>query len=131
MKKREIFSLPAVGGSALLVVFAVLCLTVFSLLCLSTVLAEKRLSDAGAENVQAYYAADRAAQEIYARLRTGQQVDTVTEENGIYRYSCPISESQTLEVELRREGETWQVLRWQTVAHPVEEEEALPVWGGP
>ena len=37
MKKQKKTSLPAIGGSSLLVIFAVLCLTVFALLSLNTV----------------------------------------------------------------------------------------------
>ena len=47
------FAAPAVGGSSLLVIFAVLCLTVFALLGLSTVRADGRLSDASAKAVSA------------------------------------------------------------------------------
>ena len=51
MNERQRFSPPAVGGSSLLVIFAVLCLTVFAMLALSTVQANGRLSDASAEAV--------------------------------------------------------------------------------
>ena len=40
------FTPPMVGGSSLLVIFAVLCLTIFTLLTLSTVQADTRLSEA-------------------------------------------------------------------------------------
>ena len=62
---------PAPGASALLVIFAVLCLTVLAMLSLSTVQADARLSDASAETVTGYYAADYQAEEILAQLRTG------------------------------------------------------------
>ena len=52
MDKKHRFSFPAVGGSSLLVIFAVLCLTVFALLGLSTVQAGQRLSNASAEAVE-------------------------------------------------------------------------------
>ena len=42
-ERRDSFP-PAVGGSSLLVIFAVLCLTVFALLTLSTAAADSRLS---------------------------------------------------------------------------------------
>lgn len=58
MSERRRFSPPTVGGSSLLVIFAVLCLTVFALLSLSTVQADGRLSQTSAEAAQAYYAAD-------------------------------------------------------------------------
>ena len=48
MKRNHSISTPTVGGSSLLVIFAVLCLTVFALLSLSTVQAEKRMADASA-----------------------------------------------------------------------------------
>ncbi|MEG0780884.1 MAG: hypothetical protein RR426_09800, partial [Oscillospiraceae bacterium] len=76
MRKSE-FSPPAVGGSSLLVIFAVLCLTVFSLLALSTVEANGRLSLAMAQSVEDYYAADCAAEEILSRLRAGEVPDGV------------------------------------------------------
>lgn len=41
--KKQRFSPPAIGGTSLLVVFAVLCLTVFALLSLTTVQADVRL----------------------------------------------------------------------------------------
>ena len=61
MKKGQKMNLPAVGGSSLLVIFAVLCMTVFAVLSLSTVLAEQRLSETAAESVAAYYRADLQA----------------------------------------------------------------------
>ena len=130
MKKQEAFSLPAIGASSLLVMFGVLCLTVFSLLCLSTVLMEKRLSDASAQNIQAYYAAELEAQQIFGQLRAGRQVPGVTETEGRLCYSCPMSPYQTLEVELQKNEEGWKILRWQVTAHPEETEEVLPVWDG-
>ena len=53
-RTKERFSPPALGGSSLLVVFAVLCLTVFALLSLSTVRADGRLGDAAADAVAGY-----------------------------------------------------------------------------
>ena len=72
MRTREKFSPPVVGGSSLLVIFAVLCLTVFALLGLSTVQADQRLSDASAKAVSDYYGADTQAEQIFAQLRSGQ-----------------------------------------------------------
>jgi hypothetical protein len=78
MKKHEKISIPAIGGSSLLVIFAVLCMTVFALLSLRTAQAEKQVADAAAQGVRQYYAADLQAQEIYARLRAGETVSGVT-----------------------------------------------------
>ncbi len=133
MRKKESseFSPPAVGGISLLVVFAVLCLTVFALLSLSTVRADARLSEASAKSVSDYYAADCQAQAILARLRAGERPDGVTVEQGVAKYSCPISDTQTLQVEVRVGGGTYVVLRWQ--AAPSSEWEAdysLNLWDG-
>lgn len=130
MKKKERISPPAIGGSSLLVIFAVLCLTVFALLSLSTVQAEKRLSDAAAHGVTAYYKADLEAEKIFAKLRAGETVPGVREENGNVMYTCQISENQTLQVELKKTEDRWQIIRWQTVAQMEQVQETLPVWDG-
>ena len=130
MKRKEAFSSPAVGGSSLLVIFAVLCLTGFALLSLSTVQAEKRLSDKAAQSVSDYYRADLEAEKIYARLRSGETVPGVMETKEGYRYSCPVSENQTLWVELQKKDETWAILRWQVTARMEESDDTLPVWDG-
>lgn len=126
------FSPPAVGGVSLLVVFAVLCLTVFALLSLSTVRADARLSEASAQSVADYYAADCEAQKILAQLRTGVLPDGVTMEDGVARYDCPISDTQTLHVEVRLgENGAYTVLRWQA-ASPEEwdADYGLDLWDG-
>ena len=130
MKRREKIAAPAVGGSSLLVAFAVLCLTVFALLALTTARAEKRLSDQAAQAVADYYRADLEAERIFARLRAGESVPGVQEEQGIYRYHCPVSRNQTLWVELGRSGDCWRVIRWQTTASSEEINQNLPVWDG-
>ena len=141
-RRRPRFAPPAVGGISLLAVFAVLCLTVFALLGLSTVRADSRLSEVSAQAVADYYAADCAAQEILARMRSGAGVPEDMEfevsiahyEDRVettYAYSCPISETQNLEVEVRMNGEDWQILRWQAVpAGEWELDEELSLWDG-
>ncbi len=122
---------PLVGGSSLLVVFAILCLTVFALLGFSTVQADQRLSDASADVVKNYYAADLQAETILAQLRNGDVPDGIVEENGVYSYVCPMSETQELQVQVRIDGRTWEILRWQTVSTATwDEEEPLSVWDG-
>ena len=129
MAKREksTFSPPALGGSSLLTVFAVLCLTVFALLSLSTVRADLRLAQRSRQAVQDYYAADCRAQEILARLRTGQplpegvSVETVSVDYAdhgeeIHSYAVPISDTRELQVEVRMDApDDYEVLRWQVV----------------
>jgi len=130
MHKKQRLSVPVVGGSSLLVIFAVLCMTVFALLSLSTVLADGRLSQASVEAVSAYYTADTQAEEIFAKLRQGELPEEVTEKNGIYTYSCPISENQALQVELQKTAAGWKVLRWQAVVTAEWEEDTLNLWDG-
>ncbi len=122
---------PAVGGSSLLVIFAVLCLTVFALLGLSAVQTNGRLSDASAQAVSDYYTADCQAETILARLRAGELTEGVTASDGLYTYQCPISETQTLMVEVRLEGTEWTILRWQAVSiADWESADTLSVWDG-
>ena len=115
-RKSAHFTPPAIGGVSLLVVFAVLCLTVFALLGLATVQADVRLADASAQAVSDYYAADCAAQEILARIRNGELPEGVAVDGDTYSFSCPISERQTLEAEVRLEGRGCTVLRWQAAS---------------
>lgn len=121
---------PAVGSSSLLVAFALLCLTVFALLSLSTVQAEKRLSQSSAQAVENYYRADCQAETIFAQLRAGALPREVTLAQGVYRYSVPIGEELTLQVELTRAEDLWKVLRWQALAPERELVDGLPVWDG-
>ena len=130
MKRQESFAPPAVGGSSLLVIFAVLCLTVFALLSLSSVQAERRLADAAADSVTAYYSADLQAQEIYARLRSGELPEGVREENGLYAVEIPISQSQKLTVQVEKSADRWKILRWEAVPVETESDDTLDVWKG-
>lgn len=131
-RQRDHLSAPATGGISLLTVFAVLALTVFALLSLSTVRADERLSLASAQAVRDYYAADNGAQEILARLRAGEVPLDVTIDGGIYSYAVPILENQELQVELRVEGTTYTVLKWQAVSLGdwEEVEGELDLWDG-
>jgi len=55
----------------------------------------------------------------------------VTETDGVYAYTCPISDTLQLQVELQQTGETWTVLRWQAEsAVEWETDEFLDVWDG-
>ena len=130
-KKTGHFSPPAVGGSSLLAIFALLTLCVFALLSLATVLAEKRLSEAAAVSVVRYYDADLRAEEVYAQLKTGHIPEDVTVEEGVYRYVIPMAESQWLITEFEEINGQWRILRWQTYARSDRAaDEHLPVWTG-
>jgi len=130
MSKRE--APPAVGGSSLLVIFAVLCLTVFALLSLSTVQADRRLADASAEAVKKYYEADTKAVQVLASLRQGQVPAGAVEKNGeVYCYRQKVSEVQALEVEVKISDEKYEIVRWQLVSTTEwEEDDSVDVWSG-
>ena len=131
MKQKNGISIPAVGAGSLLTTFAVLCMTVFALLCIATVQEEKRQEKATDEAVAAYYAADFQAEQIFARLRRGEQVEDVVQQDNIFIYQCPISEQQELLVILEQTDTEWKVLRWQAVAREdTGEDVTLPVWNG-
>ena len=114
-EKRSGCSFPVVGGTSLLVMFAVLCLITFAVLSLSTVKAGDRLGEASAEAVMEYYAADYEAERILAQLRSGILPEGVVFEGDVYGYSCPVSETQRLQVSVQKVGEDWKVLRWMVV----------------
>lgn len=130
--KQQKFQAPMVGGSSLLVIFAVLCLTVFALLGFGTVQADRRLADASIAAVSGYYAADCEAERILAQLRAGSVPEGVAQENGVYRYACRISETQALFVEVRVQAEnSWEILRWQSAPTVRRDgDESISVWDG-
>ena len=131
MKMRKADTPAAIGGSSLLVIFAVLCLTIFALLSLSTVQADGRLSKVGAKAVAEYYAADAMAEEILADLRNGIVAEGVIQDGEYYKYSCTVSETQKLMVLVRISEETYEVLSWQTVSiADWEADDSLNVWDG-
>lgn len=131
MAKPRRFSPPAVGGSSLLVIFAVLCLTVFALLSLSTVQAGGRLSDTTVQAVSGYYQADCQAEEILARLRQGEIPDGVSVDGATYSYTCPISNTQDLSVAVQLDGAQYTILRWQAVSTVQwRPDDNLDVWDG-
>ena len=81
--------------------------------------------------VSAYYAADRQAQEILARLRAGEFPEEITMEGDVYGYTCPISENRNLKVEVRLRGSEYTVLCWQSVpAEEWESDDTLELWDG-
>ena len=120
---------PMVGGSSLLVIFAVLCLTVFALLGFSTVQADQRLEEISVQAVEDYYSADAEAEKILALLRGGQVPEGVQLQDGIYSYSCKISDTQAIQVQVR--AQDWKVLCWQSVSTVYwTESDSLQVWDG-
>ena len=121
-----------IGGSSLLTIFAVLCLTVFAVLSMATVQANGRLGDRAADAVLHYYAADCRAEDLLARLRAGEQPEGVSRmDDGRYTYACPISDSQTLAVEVALDGSNYTIVRWRAVSTADwQADDKLPVWDG-
>lgn len=127
MKKHD--SIPPIfGGTSLLMSFAVLMLTMLALLSLNQVWVARNQSEESEKAVAEYYAADIEAEKILGLLRSGVEVPGTENVDGIWHYSCPVSEDQTLFVEV--DGQTWEILRWEAVVHPKAPEETLPVWEG-
>ncbi len=115
MKHTNRIEPPAVGGSSLLLIFSALCLTVFTLLTLSTAQADRKLSVVTATVVSDYYKADMEAEEIFSMLRAGTVPEGVEVDQNRYSYSCSVSPTQSIVVELSYENGIWRVLRWQSV----------------
>ena len=131
MNSKKRISIPAFGGSSLLVIFAVLCITVFALLGLSTAQAGERMSLSAAAAEAAYYAADFEAEQILARIRQGEVPENVICEENIYSWSCPVSQRQRLDVKVRVEGEDYEILCWQLVSTTLwQADDDLKVWRG-
>ena len=129
MKSYKDTPFSAFGGGSLLAAFGILCLVVLAMLSITTVQSDRRQAEASYQSVPDFYAADRMAQNIFARLKLGETVDGVEIDGDIYRYICPISDIQHLEVELQKTDDGWEVLRWQSISTMEYQEETLPVWG--
>lgn len=131
MKEKTSLTPPVIGASSLLVIFAVLCLTIFALLSISTVQADGRLSDHAAKAVTDYYQADAEAERILAKLRAGAKPDGVSQEGNLYTYTCKISDTQLLAVQVMVENNNYTILRWQVISNVRwEADDKRPVWGG-
>ena len=118
-----------VGGSSLLVIFSVLCLTVFALLALSTVKADIRIADASIQSIEEYYRADCEAEEILAQLRQGNIPDGVEQEGNLYAYTCPVSDTQELSVLVEVENKNYKIHQWNViVTKQWSPDEYIEVW---
>ena len=105
-----------VGGSSLLVIFAVLCLVTFALLMLTTETSARRLSEVSAEAVTDFYEADCQAENTFASIRSGNIPSHVTVNGNRFEYSEKISDTRLLYVELEYNDGSWTVLRWQALS---------------
>ena len=130
-KKNSSASIPTVGGSSLLVIFAVLCLTVFALLSMSTVKGDTNLSSKSAESITNYYAADTKAEEVLAEIRNGKLPAGVTRDGNKYSYYCQINDTSVLCVELTADGSEYKIERWQAVSTlDWQPDTSIKVWDG-
>lgn len=112
--KKERRSIPIVGASSLIVIFAVVCLTVFAILSLNTALAGERLSQKNADSTVEYYKADAVAHEILAKIRAGETPDAVQRAGNVYSYSCKVSEGKELFVNVTvNSADDYNVNIWQ------------------
>ena len=116
MKTNKSERRPFVGGTSLLVIFAVLCLVVFAILMLTTETSARHLSEVSAEAVRAYYDADTQAELTAAAIRRGELPDYVDFDGYIYSYSHRITDTRFLCVELSYRNGEWTVLRWQALS---------------
>ncbi|MDD6816017.1 MAG: hypothetical protein PUE84_06195 [Firmicutes bacterium] len=138
--ERKGFS--AIGECSLITVFTVLCMSIFAVLSISSVQADCRLAEQSYAAVQARYAADCRAEEILNSLRRGTIPNGVTcisenngkpEENTTFIYSCPVSDTQELEVKvsINKEKSEYEILRWKIVSTiSWESEDTLNLWDG-
>lgn len=119
-----------VGGSSILVIFILLCLTTFATLSMVSANADLRLTEKSADAVREFYAADAAAEQLLAAADKaapggvsavaeavpGAQVDQADGGALLVSYAVPVNESQELSVLLRIQPdgrcirEMWQVV---------------------
>lgn len=109
---KEKRRLPFTGGSSLLVIFSILCLTVFAMLSLSTVKADLRMADASVKAIEEYYRADCEAEAILGQLRNGRMPEGVVKEDNLYAYLCPVSDTQALSVVVQINGTEYKIQQW-------------------
>ena len=104
---------PYVGGSGLIVIFAVLCLVIFAMMMLTTEISARKLSQVSADAIKDYYIADTKAEITFANIKTGEILDHVTQNGTVYTYNEEISETMYLNVEVTYRNGEWVILRWQ------------------
>ena len=130
-----------VGGSSLLMVFIIVCLTTFATLSLVSASADDKLSIKTAEAVSAYYDADGRAvervQTIDVLLSSGQaeQIrarDLAEEMDGGYTFTETMNDRQTLQVALTVQNGRCVITSWRVVntGQWSGDEQLLNIWDG-
>lgn len=119
----------SVGVVSLIMIFVVFLLVSLAVLSLTTASANTRMAEKSLSMQNAYYEADATAQETLAQidgvLRTGGADSGALEalgrgvvydpETGVIAFDTKVSSTATLRSELRVEGDSVSVIRWQTV----------------
>lgn len=119
----------SVGVVSLIMIFVVFLLVSLAVLSLTTASANTRMADKSLAMQSAYYEADARAQETLAQvggvLRSGGADPGALEalgrgvvydpETGVIAFDTKVSSTATLKSELRVEGNSVLVTRWQTV----------------
>lgn len=119
----------SVGVVSLIMIFVVFLLVSLAVLSLTTASANTRMAEKSLSMQNAYYEADATAQETLAQidgvLRTGGADSGTLEalgrgvvydpETGVIAFDTKVSSTATLKSELRVEGDSVSVIRWQTV----------------
>lgn len=130
MKRRKL-SVPSVGGSSIITIFAVLCFIVFALLSLSTSKADSTLAQKSVDSVRKYYQADTRAEEILSQIRQGEMPEDVFSEGVFYSYQCPIDDKQQISVEVVVDGDSYKIRKWKKeYIGEWKADNTIKVWGG-
>ena len=127
-RNRNNVSIGTPGASALMIIFAVLCLSVFAVLSLSTVLADVRLAEALNAGIDDWYAADSKAEEILAALR---EESAAAAAESVHSFTVPVSDTTELYVTAELHDGDYKILQWQTkYSAGRASEDLLQVWQG-
>lgn len=133
------------GGTLVIIIFVVLCLTIFGLLAFATSFADKKLADKNLLSVSQYYEADAEAERTLARVFgelygikplnadiTEKQLSAISEikissvietSDGKIEvsYSIPVNDMQTIEcvidfyTDAQTENLKYEIIKWQVV----------------
>ena len=131
-----------IGGSSILVIFVLLCITTFAALSLVSALAGHRLAVQMVESVNARYEADSQAEQMLAQVsrivQEGVNIETRLSEivvgyyDNIISFDISITEGLVLEVRLLHINQNLQITQWRTRAYydPEIYEQGVPIWSG-
>ena len=117
-----------IGGSSILVIFVLLCITTFATLAMVSATASFRLATQVAQAADDFFAAENIAEEKLAQISAivrssnGESLYPLLEDlgvmyhEGVITYSVSVNDSLRLDVELHVNGESLMVYSWVQVA---------------